>query len=204
MSGVPELERHGQPSADAPKSVWRSWARRKRRETDSAAAGRLVAESLSAWPAYRGARRVLLYLAFGGEPDLRPLLTDHTKSFYTTRVVEGRYPGEGEPRLTLHRLDPEALERHRFGFLQPVSTAVPMSPTDIDLVLVPGLAFDASGNRLGFGMGFYDRLLVELEADVPRVGVTPAALLVPRLPEEDHDVRMTHLATEDGVLPLAP
>jgi 5-formyltetrahydrofolate cyclo-ligase len=184
------------PAPDAPKPEWRRWARQLRSALDPAEVGREVARSLAAWPTYRSARRVLVYLAFGSEPDLSPLLADRAKSFYTTRSHHE------EPVLSLHRLDPESLERHRFGFLQPAMTAAAAPAAEIEIVLVPGLAFDAGGNRLGFGMGYYDRLLATLEPGVPRVGVTPAALLVPRLPSEEHDVRMTHLATEDGVFPV--
>lgn len=156
-----------------------------------------MAAGLREWPAYLAAARILVYLAFGDEPDLSPLLNDPDKSFYSTRAQT-----EGEPALTLHRLDLESLERHRFGFLQPTVAAAPGSAKEMEMVLVPGLAFDLSGNRLGFGLGFYDRLLGTLDPKVPLVGVTPAELLVSRLPDEPHDVRMTHLATEDGVFPV--
>lgn len=139
---------------------------------------------------------MLTYLAFGDEPDLNPLLADPRKSFFTTRTADAG------PLLTLHRLDADELERHRFGFLQPPAGAVAASPEDIDLVLVPGLAFDLEGNRLGFGLGYYDRLLASLAHGVPMVGITSASLLVTSLPSEEHDVRMTHLATEDGVVPV--
>jgi 5-formyltetrahydrofolate cyclo-ligase len=189
---VPESAR---PSAGDGKPVWRAWARRRRAAIDAAKAGAEIAEVLESWPNYQAAVRVLVYLAIGDEPDLAPLLGDDAKSFYTTRT--------GEPALSLHRLDPKELERHRFGFLQPPASAAPALAGEIDLVLVPGLAFDTSGNRLGFGMGYYDRLLHGFPSGVPLVGVCPAALLVPLLPHEPHDVRMTHLATEEGVLPIS-
>lgn len=149
---------------------------------------------------------MLVYLAFAGEPDLAPLIAGGDKTFYATRTEESALPGEprpeGQPLLTLHRLEPDELERHRFGFLQPSPLAAPVASESIDLVLVPGLAFDRSGHRLGFGMGYYDRLLAALDAEVPRVGICPAELLVAVLPNEEHDVPMTHIATEAGVLPM--
>jgi 5-formyltetrahydrofolate cyclo-ligase len=185
------------PESTASKAEWRAWARVHRAGIDPRYSGSRIAESLSAWPSYRSARRVLTYLAFGSEPELSPLLDDETKSFFTTRTS-----GEADASLTLHRLDLEALERHPFGFLQPAPGEATVSPNELDLVLVPGLAFDPNGNRLGFGMGYYDRLLPLIRPAVPLVGICPAALLLPELPAEPHDVRMTHVATEDGVFPV--
>ncbi|HEX7003793.1 MAG TPA: 5-formyltetrahydrofolate cyclo-ligase [Trueperaceae bacterium] len=196
---APDLQR---PPAQARKEEWRSWARAQRASVDPLASGRAIAEGLLRSPLFAQARHILTYLAFGGEPDLAPLLDAPEKTFYTTRTAES--PAAGDlPGLTLHRLDPRDLERHRFGFLQPSPLAPPVPGERIDLVLVPGLAFDTSGNRLGFGMGYYDRLLATLAEDAPRIGVTTSALVVPRLPAEEHDVRMTHLATEVGLVPVS-
>lgn len=183
------------PGARATKEEWRAWAREQRLGLDPRALGIGVGAQLEAWNVYRDARNVLAYLAFGGEPDLAPLLTaTGSKCFYVTRT------GDSDD-LSLHELDFNALEPHRFGFLQPRPAAPPVAADVIDLALVPGLAFDRLGNRLGFGRGYYDRLLSTLPVDTPRVGVTPSGLLVPRLPVEPHDVRMTHLVTEGALLP---
>ena len=66
-------------------------------------------------------------------------------------------------------------------------------------VLVPGLAFDRSGTRLGYGKGFYDRLLAEVPPGVPVVGVVPEGLIAGSLPRAPHDVPMTHLLSERGI-----
>ena len=124
-----------------------------------------------------------------GEVDLDALLADHRCAITRT------HPGG---RLTIHPADAPT-ERHRWGYLQPVADAVELDPAEIALALVPGAAFDHLGHRLGHGAGYYDRLLPRLRAGVARVGVTPAALIVARLPHEAHDVEMTHLATEAGV-----
>jgi 5-formyltetrahydrofolate cyclo-ligase len=67
----------------------------------------------------------------------------------------------------------------------------------IDLVLVPGVAFDHEGGRLGFGGGYYDRLLPRLGA--LRVGVAHPACIVTRVPVSETDVRMDYLALPDGI-----
>ena len=117
-----------------------------------------------------------------------------------TIPVTRTWPG-AERRLSVHRLERASLERHRYGFLQPPATAPEVDPATVDLVLVPGLAFDVAGGRLGYGLGYYDRLLPRLDPAAPRVGVALRALVVPALPADPRDVAMTHLATESGVAP---
>lgn len=118
-----------------------------------------------------------------------------------TRYVATRTPERGGD-LTVHELG-GPLEVHRFGFLQPHSSARPVSPDEIDVALLPGMAFDLHGNRLGRGAGYFDRLLQSTRIGVKRVGVVPVDLVVDKLPTESHDVAVDYLATEEGVIPTA-
>lgn len=173
--------------------MWRRWARTVRGALPPALGSRVV-ERLRAAPEYQTARHVLSYLAFGSEIDLKDLHEDEGKTFYVTRT-----PAARGADLTIHRLD-ERLEPHPYGYLQPSADAAPVSPQVIDLVLVPGLCFDVSGTRIGYGKGYYDRLLPKLRPEAVRIGVTAAHLVVPNLPRADTDVPTTHLATESGVV----
>lgn len=183
------------PPPDASKAAWRVWARRVRSGLDGAVVSAALVARLRAWPAYQRSSRVLSYLAFGSELDLSALHSDE-KTFLVTRTHH--LP---QPRLTLHRLE-GGLERHPYGFWQPRPDAPEAAPTEVELVLVPGLAFDVRGGRLGYGQGFYDRLLAQVPAAVPRVGVTAAALVVPRLPQDSFDVPVTHLLSEEGLVEI--
>ncbi len=179
------------PATSTSKEAWRGWAKRVRRGLDLAELSAGVVRALGTWPAYREAEHVLIYLAFGSELDLSNL--DFSgKRVYATRAHED------ERRLSVHSLS-EVLERHRLGFFQPPANAVEIDPEIIDLALVPGLVFDERGYRLGYGLGYYDRLLPSLRPDALVVGVTADALIVPALPHERHDVPVTHLASESGV-----
>jgi len=191
----------GSPPPDVNKAAWRTWARAVRRAWASDAQRRADDEAalqalLAAWGPWSDARQVLAYLAFADEPDpidprwraggaLVPTLA-------TTRTV-----GPSEP-LGLHAWV-EPFERHPFGFLQPRPDAPPVDPGAIELVLVPGLAFDVHGARLGHGLGHYDRLLPRIPGHVPRIGITLDALVVDRLPTEPHDAPMSHLLTPSGL-----
>ena len=135
---------------------------------------------------------VLTFLPMAGEIDLDPLL--HQYRCAVTRT----WP---HGRLTVHRADVD-MERHRWGYLQPVADAPELLLDEIGAVLVPGVLFARRGGRLGHGAGYYDRLLPRLHAGAILIGVTTEDRLVDQLPTDAHDVRMTHLATEKGIRPV--
>jgi len=92
------------------------------------------------------------------------------------------------------------LEPGRFGIPAPRSDAPAAAPEQIDLVLVPGLAFDRSGHRLGYGRGYYDAALAAAPRAL-RVGLCHAFQLVDRLPVRAGDEPVDYLVTPDGVAP---
>lgn len=136
---------------------------------------------------------VLTYSAMPGEADVESIGG-------ASRLLLTRTPDVGG--LTIHRAD-SPMETHRWGYRQPVANAPLVESKEIDVVLVPGALFDRRGGRLGHGRGYYDRLLDTCRPDVIRVGVTTAGAIVEKLPMEQHDIAMTHLATETGVRPVS-
>lgn len=185
------------PRRGADKSEWRRWAEQERASVDFSRVSAAVVEHLLAWPELARARWILLFLPLADEIDLRPLLEAGLEgSFCATHT-----PARGG-RLTVHELG-GPLEVHRYGFLQPHGSAPEVDPADLDLLLLPGLAFDLWGTRLGRGAGYFDRLLMQVSDDAALLGVTPSDLVVDRLPREPHDVPVGYLATEQGVIEVA-
>jgi len=152
---------------------------------DLEALSRSVGAALLPWLRERGFRHILLYHPLPHELNLLPLMEAYPARYYLPKVA-----GKG---LTVHPFGP--LAPGPFGLLEP--TTPPEDPRVLDLVVVPGLAFDREGYRLGHGQGFYDRFLKEVRAAT--VGVVPQALLFPTLPRDPWDVPVDHLATEAGV-----
>ncbi|MDR9391102.1 MAG: 5-formyltetrahydrofolate cyclo-ligase [Trueperaceae bacterium] len=181
------------PAPDAPKAAWRRWARGVRGALDAAAWGAGVRATLAAWPPYREAAWVALYAAMGSEADLAP------------------WPEDG-PRVALPRVEPDGrmtfraaegpLERHPLGMRQPTRDAADVPPAALDVVVAPGLAFDAAGGRLGYGGGTYDAWFAEHAPRAVRAGVAHPDLIVPTLPTEPHDIRMDVLVLASGVRPV--
>lgn len=103
--------------------------------------------------------------------------------------------------MTFHEWGAES-ETIDFGLRQPTAAAPVVPPTEIDVMVIPGLAFDRTGVRLGRGGGFYDRFLAA-HPDIDTVGVVPAVRFVAALPKESHDAAVRWIATEAGVAPVS-
>lgn len=185
------------PGVESDKPTWRAWARAERATLDMGALSEAVVDGLTSWPPIKSVRTILTYLAMADEVNLRGL----SESAIEGRLLATRTPDQGGS-LTIHELG-GPLEVHRLGFLQPHASAPQVAPGDVDLVLVPGLAFDLWGTRLGRGAGYYDELIGRMSRRVVRVGVVPATLVVDQLPREEHDQRVAFLATEEGVIGVA-
>lgn len=188
----------GRPPAS--KAELRRWARAARaavRAQRGTAPDEAVCAAIRASDLYRRARTVAVYLAIKDELDLRALLSDDK------RFVAPRTHALPAPRLTFHLLAGAELELRGFGVLEPGAASPEVALDGIDLVLVPGLAFDDAGVRLGYGMGYYDRVLSPRpgRSAPATVGVTFDALLRHALPRHAHDVSVDYLVSESGLRP---
>lgn len=171
------------------KGEWRRWARSLPPAGERASAA--VVSHLAGWLSVRAPETVLTYLPMPGEVSLAGL----PGRLPSIRWLVTRTPPAGP--LTVHESGGER-ELHRFGFEQPAAGTAEVDPAVVEVALVPGLAFDRRGHRLGRGAGYYDELLARLAPAATRVGVTLADRVVAELPWETHDVAMDRLATEEG------
>ncbi len=90
------------------------------------------------------------------------------------------------------------LKPGKFGIYEPMQNHE-MPAKEIDLVVVPGVAFDNMGFRLGYGGGYYDRFLSGLRPNATKAAVAYEIQLVDKLPAEDHDIRVDIIVTEKAV-----
>lgn len=144
---------------------------------------------------FRKAERILLYAAFGGEADLTALAE--------TAAALGKtlaYPVCGEGfSLTAAVPGPEGWEIGAYGIRTPIlSRSACLRPEELDLVLVPCTAFDASCRRVGMGKGYYDRYLPRCTRAV-KLGIAFEAQRVEQAAVDAHDQRLDGFATEGGL-----
>ena len=87
-----------------------------------------------------------------------------------------------------------------FGLSQPVAESPLVEVELVDAVIIPGVAFDACGRRLGYGGGYYDRLLPSLGAGCTRIGFAFAEQILAEIPAEPHDAVVDLVVTQNGVI----
>lgn len=153
---------------------------------------REVARRLEALPDVRRARTVLLYAAMGSEVDVDAVVAPLRERGTTTC-----FPRVTGDELIAVAASPSALRPGHRGIAEPDGPARPLE--EVDVVVLPGVAFDLAGGRLGQGGGHYDRLLARLPAHTVRVGAAHSCQLVPRVPRQAHDQPVDLVVTDRGV-----
>lgn len=141
---------------------------------------------------YKEAKVILLYFSMPDEVNTKKLITssEHTKQVILPVVTK-----EG---LILRRYDSSTdLIKSKYGIMEP-SGNVYNRFDEIDLVIVPGVAFDASLNRMGRGMGYYDGLLPKIDA--PKVGICFDFQLVNDVPVDNRDIKMDMVVCESRLI----
>jgi 5-formyltetrahydrofolate cyclo-ligase len=154
-----------------------------------------ITQKLCALAAYRAAKVVAAYASFGSEIDTSEffarILTDR-KQLLLPRI------NRAQRALELrHVVDLGAdLVSGVWGIREPAERCPIMSLTKVEFMLVPGVAFTASGARLGYGGGYYDRLLASLDRRITRIAAAFQLQMVDQLPEGPHDQRVDRIVTE--------
>jgi len=174
--------------------------RRGLSKAERLARSRRVWERVAALACYQRARVVLAYMAFDHEVLTDGLIRQATASGKQIVLPMVQADRQGLALYAIEDLERGVAPGYR-GILEPhpQSTRV-VAPERLDLVFVPGVAFDLRGGRLGFGAGFYDRLLSRLPRDIPTVGLAFDCQIIPRLPLQPHDVMLEAIVTESRVI----
>jgi len=171
--------------------------RRELGEEQRQRASQAICEQLAAWQVFQHAETILTYLPMKAEVDLRPLLGQFPKK----RWMLPRIVPEENHRMDFHPYDPARLVIHPFGMAEPAADLPLVPAEEIELVLVPGLAYDRQGWRLGYGGGYYDRFLSRFNGI--SVGVAYQALVLEFIPHSGYDVSVRWIVTETGLFEAA-
>ena len=154
-----------------------------------AAMSEVVVSSIVFGGQWSVASTILLYYPLPDEVDVRPLIRQAHQAGH--RVLLPVVVGE-ELELRLYEGE-ESLRVGAYNIMEPVGPLFPLEDYDqIELAIVPGMAFDAMGNRLGRGKGYYDRLL-PLLPHAYKIGVCYPFQFVADVPSQEHDVRMNEV-----------
>ncbi len=151
----------------------------------------IVAGRIEALPEFAAARTVALYCSLPDEVPTDGML----RCWLGRKRLALPVVSDDGSMVFREYTGGESLSVGAFGIRGPVGERE-ITPEGIDLMLVPGVAFDAGGRRLGRGGGFYDRYLARADAaHIYKVGLCRARALVDEVPAEAHDVRMDKIIT---------
>jgi 5-formyltetrahydrofolate cyclo-ligase len=185
------------------KNVIRKQAHENRKnQPDKEAVSQQIVDRFMQMPEYASAKTVMFYVDVRDEVRTRQALPEALKS--GKRIVVP-YCLDGELEL-FHLESMDELELGMYRILEPklelrTVKEKHLQPEDLDLVMVPGVAFDRNGGRTGHGKGYYDKLLQHARSDAPLVALGFECQLFEEIPTGDHDIYMDKVVTENQVYP---
>lgn len=143
---------------------------------------------------FQEAKVVLSYMPFKNEVDIMPLnqmILDKDAILCIPRTID-RFKMDA---VNIKNLQSNLI-KSRFGVVEPATSAKAIDIEKIDLVLVPGVAFDKEGNRIGYGKGYYDRFLEQCNDNTEFWGIAYSFQVFDRIPHTPSDVRLNRVITE--------
>lgn len=161
-----------------------------------------ICDTFMSLPEYAAAKTVMFYVDVRTEVRTRHSLP---KALQSGKRIVVPYCVNNELELFLLR-DMEELAIGMYKILEPRAelrniAEKRIAPEDLDLVMVPGVAFDRTGARMGHGFGYYDKLLQHARPDAPLVALAFECQFFPDIPTQEHDIFMDKIITEKAVYP---
>lgn len=160
---------------------------------------RLIMDKVISLPDFLKAKTILYFASFRSEVNTLPQIEEAFR--LGKRIVLPKVDNANK-RLKLYEiLNTDEIELGFWGIPEP--EAIPERERDInevDLVIMPGVAFDMQGTRLGYGAGYYDKLLSGLKRNIPLIAIAYEEQTVDSLPSEDHDIRIDIIVTDKRII----
>jgi 5-formyltetrahydrofolate cyclo-ligase len=186
-------------SAAEEKKALRAWMLQERKAIPAALKAewdKLICGRIQRSAAFIEAQTILTYMPLGSEVGVLDLTLSALSIGKTVALPLCLANG----RLALKRVtDLSAqLRAGHYGILEPMDCLENVSPDRIDFAVIPGVLFDKGGFRIGFGMGYYDRLMESLRADCVKCAAAYSCQIRPDLPRENHDRAVNRIVTENG------
>ena len=161
-----------------------------------------ILQNLASHPLWAKSSTIMCFLSLGNEVETKPIIARAWEE--NKQVVIPVCQTESRTIIPSLLTSFQHLEPKTMGILEPKEGKLyPVDPKIIDLCLIPGLAFDLEGHRIGFGAGYYDRFLPLLKPGTPKMALAFDFQISPQtLPHEAHDVKLDFICTEKKVYTL--
>ena len=156
-----------------------------------------VWEKLTATDEFVAANHILFYVAVEGEVETKEMIKSALAMRKKVIVPAADFKTK---ELRLYEIKSiEELTKKKTGLYEPKNPTNEYNKEFLDLVIVPCIAYDKKGYRIGFGLGFFDRFLKSFRRKIPFIGLAFEFQFVSEIPSEEHDVKMDKIVTEDRI-----
>lgn len=161
-----------------------------------------ITTTLLSLDAFKNAKTIMCYVSFGTEVDTKKIIEEcfkQGKSILIPIIMRNVNGTSYMEASELHNFK-EDLTPGTMNILEPKESSIRIiDPEIIDLIIIPGLAFDKYGNRLGYGAGYFDYFLQRLKGDCKQIAITFSFQIVEFIPIEEHDKPIPQILTERGL-----
>lgn len=143
---------------------------------------------------YKQSNNIFIYVSCGSEVDTKSIIKiamKEGKRIFVPRIIKETKEMKAIEIESLYEL-----ERNTYGILEPKNSSNVIDKNEIDIIIVPGIAFDYVGNRIGYGGGYYDRYLNEIALKRNKIALVYDFQLIDRLESEQHDVSVDYIITD--------
>lgn len=144
---------------------------------------------------YKKANTIFAFVSFRSEVDTHEIIKYAIKDGKTICVPKIQSKQKGMEIFKINGF--EQLEKGYFGILEPTEGCSTIHSKGLDLILIPGVAFDRKGGRVGYGAAFYDRFLAELDKKVDKIALAYHFQVLDNVPMDEHDIRIDGVITEE-------
>jgi 5-formyltetrahydrofolate cyclo-ligase len=147
---------------------------------------------------YRNANVIFAFVSFKSEVDTHRFINHAVRD---NKVICVPRIKSKETGIEVFRIgNMEDLKTGYYGILEPKDSCLKVNDEDIDLILMPGVAFDREGGRVGYGAGFYDRYLAKLKEKADKIALAYHIQLLDKVPMDEFDVRIDGIITDEEIL----
>lgn len=166
-----------------------------RRKEDEDIFHKLINSSL-----YINAERIFTYVSYSSEVDTRKLINyalNQGKKVYIPKIIK-----EKREMLAVEISTLSGLTVDEYGILEPNIVDKNMVGNEFDLIIMPGVAFDRLGNRLGYGGGYYDKYIKTYGKDTVKAALSYKIQIVDKINVEEHDIKVDYVISKDEIIKI--
>jgi len=154
----------------------------------------IIKEKLKRTPEYKSSTNIFIYIGFGSEINTAKYIKEFLKEGKKVFVPRTNMVIKTMEAVEITSL--KELERNKFGILEPSKDMEVIDKNKLQLIIMPGVAFDNKRGRIGYGGGYYDKYMEDIDVSIPKIALAYEIQIIDKVPREDHDISPDFIFTE--------